>query len=115
MQEERRHAHQLPDLFHHKETQSMKSRMLLALAGIAAVFPLFAFSQEQAKRPEWDQKKAVEAVRRVTQLEQNGQPWDRIAWTTNVDEAVTRAQTENKPIFVFFYLQKNVGPAAAPC
>jgi hypothetical protein len=36
------------------KSKSMKSRMLLALAGIAAVFPLVAFSQEQAKCPEWD-------------------------------------------------------------
>jgi hypothetical protein len=93
----------------------MKARTPLALASMAAVFPLFAFAQEQVKRPEWDQKKAVETVRRVTELEGKGQPWDKIAWTADADEAVTRAQQENKPIFVFFFLQKNAGPAAAPC
>lgn len=48
-------------------------------------------------------------------LEQSGQPWDKITWKTDVAEAVAIAQKEQKPIFVFFFLKKNVGPVDAPC
>ena len=66
-------------------------------------------------RPEWDQKKAVETVRGVLEIEKGGRPWDKIEWVEDADQAVERAQKEKKPIFVYFFLKKKVGPANAPC
>jgi len=94
----------------------MKARTYLMLAGLATLaLPLFAFSQAQAERPQWDQKKAVAAVKRLTELEQSqSKPWDKTAWMTDVDAAVARARKENKPIFLYFYVSKG-GPATAKC
>lgn len=74
-------------------------------------FPLVG----SAQRPEWDQKKAVEKVQRILALEKSGQPWNDIAWMTDADKAVARARKEQKPIFVYLFLKKNVGPKTAPC
>ena len=93
----------------------MKARTLLALTGAVVALPLLAFCQDQAARPEWDQKKAAEKVQKVIALEETGRPWDRIAWMTDAEAAVTRARKESKPIFIYFFLKKNIGPAAAPC
>jgi hypothetical protein len=89
-------------------------------AGIvtAVVFaPLLTFAQElRAPRPDWDQKKAVQRVEKVLEREASGErPWDRIPWMSDAAAAAARARRENRPIFVFFFLKKNVGPAAAPC
>ena len=65
---------------------------------------------------EWDQKKAVERIKQLITLEEKGElPWDKIAWKTDPAEAAALAQKEQKPIFVFFFLKKDVGPANAPC
>ncbi len=88
----------------------MKPRTLWALAGIAVLCPAFALGEEPPKRPDWDQKKAVETVKCLIALDATGQPWDKIEWLTNGDKAVTRAKQENKPIFVYFFLKKNLGP-----
>ena len=98
----------------------MNAKMLLTVAGIALLCPAFAVGEEPAKRPEWDQKKAVEMIKQARAVEEAGQPfaWDKIAWMTDADKAVARAQKENKPIFVFFFLANpgpSNGPAAAPC
>lgn len=93
----------------------MSARGCLTLAVIAIFLPGFASSQETAKRPEWDQKKAVEKVKHLIAQEESGQPWDKIAWQTDPAEAAALAQQEQKPIFVFFFLKKNVGPVGAPC
>ena len=93
----------------------MSARGCLTLAVIAFFLPSFASSQETAKRPEWDQKKAVEKVKQLIAQEETGQPWDKIAWKTDPAEAAALAQKEQKPIFVFFFLKKNVGPVGAPC
>lgn len=90
--------------------------LTLTLAVIGFSFPGFAAAQEPAKRPEWDQKKAVEKVKQLIALEEKGDtPWDKIAWKTDPAEAAALAQKEQKPIFVFFFLKKDVGPANAPC
>lgn len=74
-----------------------------------------ALAQTAETRPEWDQQKAVALVRQAIAVEENeGQPWDRIAWLTDANAAIARAQQENKPIFLYFYVTKG-GPAAAPC
>jgi hypothetical protein len=92
----------------------MKRRkpILLTLGAIGLLTIGLAWGQ----RPAWDQKAAEAKVRGLLAIE-NGQtrPWDRIAWETDPNAAALRAQRENKPLFVFFYLKKNVGPADAPC
>jgi len=70
---------------------------------------------EEPTRRVWDQEKAVANVERVLAMEAEGQPWDKIAWETDAAKAVARAEAENKPIFVYLFLKKKVGPAAAPC
>ena len=64
----------------------------------------------------WDQSKAVEIVKGVIACEEKGDhPWDRIPWHTEPGDAVAIAQKEQKPLFLFFFLKKNTGPAQAPC
>ena len=98
-----------------KAKKTLKAKRLLAIAAIVVALPLLAVAQDQVKRPEWDQQKAEERVQKILALEKTGQPWDKIAWLTDTNQAVTRAHQENKPVFVYFFLKKNVGPAAAPC
>ena len=94
----------------------MNARAFLILAVGAILFSGFGSAQEPGKRPEWDQKKAVEKVKRLIALEEKGElPWDKIAWKTDPAEAAALAQKEQKPIFVFFFLKKDIGPANAPC
>ena len=77
------------------------------------LLPAFALAQE--KRPDWDQKKATEIVKGIVALEEKGDlPWDKIAWQTDPAKAAALAQKEGKPIFVFFFLKKDAGPANAP-
>ena len=94
----------------------MNAKLFLTLAMIAFLFPAHGSAQEPTKRAEWDQKKAVEKVKQLIALEEMGDlPWDNIAWKTDPAEAAALAQKEQKPIFVFFFLKKDVGPANAPC
>ncbi len=93
----------------------MNFSLLLAVVGLTLLLPAALQGQPVSKRPEWDQQAAVEKVKSVLQREKQGQPWDKIAWLTNVEEAVARAQKEQKPLLVYLFLKKNVGPAAAPC
>jgi len=92
----------------------MTIRTLLAFTAFTALFPCTVFSQDTATRPDWDQEKAVALVQKVIAVEETGQPWKKIAWMTDVDAAIARAQKENKPIFLYFSVVKG-GPAAAPC
>ena len=92
----------------------MYVRALLIAALAACMAPGFTAAQE--KRPDWDQKKAAEKVKGLLALEEKGDlPWDKIAWQTDPAKAAAQAQKEGKPIFVFFFLKKDVGPANAPC
>ena len=93
----------------------MNARLFLAVVGTVMLSSLGAYAQETPKRADWDQKKAVEIVKKVVALEEGGQPWDKIKWKTDVAEAVALAQKEQKPLFVFFFLKKDVGPVGAPC
>jgi len=91
----------------------MNARALLIVALIACA-P--ALSSAQDKRSDWDQKKALEKVKGLIALEEKGElPWDNIAWLTDPAKAAALAQKEQKPIFVFFFLKKDIGPANAPC
>ena len=69
----------------------MNAKAFSTVVGIAILCPAFALCQEPAKRPEWDQKKAVEIVKKAIAVEVAGQPWDKIAWLTDVDKVVARA------------------------
>ena len=92
----------------------MNVRALLIAALAACIAPGFAPAQE--KRPDWNQKKAAEIVKGIIALEEKGDlPWDKIAWQTDPAKAAAQAQKEGKPIFVFFFLKKDVGPTNAPC
>ena len=94
----------------------MNGRIFLTLAVIAFHFQGVAIAQESAKRPEWDHKKAIEKVKGIIALEEKGEmPWDNIEWKTDPAEAAALAEKEQKPIFVFFFLKKKVGPVGAPC
>jgi hypothetical protein len=94
----------------------MNMRVFITLAVITFFLPGSSSAQEPAKRAEWDQKKAVERIKQLITLEEKGElPWDKIAWKTDPAEAAALAQKEQKPIFVFFFLKKDVGPANAPC
>lgn len=77
--------------------------------GLTAV--LVTLSPERA----WDQTEAKRRVQRVLDIEKSGQPWDKIAWRGNVADAEAEAKRTGKPLFVYFYLKKSAGPAAAPC
>ena len=93
----------------------MNVKTIQILAGIAVLCPHLASSAEPQTRPEWDQQKATAMVQKIIATEEKqGQPWDKIAWMTNVSAAVARAQKEAKPIFLYFSVIKG-GPAAAPC
>ena len=92
----------------------MNARCLLIAALAACISPSLASAQE--KRPDWDQKKAAEIVKGIIAMEKKGElPWDKIAWQTDPAKAAAQAQKEAKPIFVFFFLKKDVGPTNAPC
>lgn len=94
----------------------MRARRFLTAVVIAFIAPCFAFAQDGDKRPTWDQKKAIEKVKSVLAQEEKGDlAWDQIAWKTDPAEAAALAQKEQKPVFVFFFLKKSVGPVAAPC
>lgn len=87
-------------------------RTMLLVGGLFLSSTLSVLAQP---RPKWDQEKAAEKVKQIIALEKSGKPWDAIPWLTDVDAAVKKAQKEQKPLFVYFFLKKNVGPAAAPC
>ena len=89
--------------------------LLLTLTGMVLCGLRLAYTEEEEKRPAWDQKRALELVHTATELEKKKDlPWDHIPWLSDADEAVAKARKEQKPLFVYFYLQKG-GPAAAPC
>ena len=94
----------------------MRTGIALWIVTLTLIAPSSVVAQNPAARPAWDQKKAAEKVKAVLDTENSkGQPWDKIQWLTDVPEAVARSQKEQKPIFVYFFLKKNVGPADAPC
>ena len=94
----------------------MNARKFLILPAFAVLLLLGnAIAQEAAKRPEWDQKKAAEKVKRLIAMEEKGLAWDKIAWQTDPAKAAALANKEQKPLFVFFFLKKDVGPVTAPC
>jgi hypothetical protein len=91
--------------------------LALVLVSPAKILGAEANSHQQ----DWDQKRAEEIVTTCVAVEKSGQPWDKIAWLTDPDQAIARARKEDKPIFVFAYVYGKsgpfspYGPSAAPC
>lgn len=89
----------------------MRFKTNLARPGVVliAVFCLNLDSPVCAQREgkAWDQERALEMVRKVLDIEQNGPVWDRnIKWSTDAKAVVRRSQKERKPIFVYWYVKK---------
>jgi hypothetical protein len=93
----------------------MNAKAFLTVPGIAVLCTACVTGQGPANRPEWDQKKAVGIIKKVVALEKSGQPWDKIVWLTDVDQAIARSRKEDRPIFVYGFVIGTRGPAAAPC
>lgn len=91
----------------------MRTATVLLACCAAIVFASASPSAAQ-ERPTWDQARAVARVKAMLAEEAKGQPWDQIPWLTDVEAAVARAQAEDKPLFVYWYVDKG-GPKAAPC
>jgi hypothetical protein len=73
-------------------------------AALPTLTALALLWQQAPPRPEWNQTKAVEKVQRAVDLEKSGEkPWEKIAWTTDPEEAVKRAGQDRKPIVVFLF------------
>lgn len=96
----------------------MSSSHLLATVlalPIACIVPSAVVAQEAGKSRVWDHDQAVAQVEHVLAVEKKGRPWNEIAWLKDVDEATKRANAEQKPLFVYVFLRKDVGPVDAPC
>ena len=101
----------------------MKRTISTVLAMLVLVLAHETRGAEEKSPPqqEWDQKKAEEIVTKCVAVEKSGQPWDKIAWLTDPEQAIARARKEDKPIFVFAFVYGKpgpftpYGPAAAPC
>ena len=76
--------------------------------------PSLASAQQAKKSRKWDQKVAVAKVKSLLKMETEGTPWNNIPWVRDPNKAVELAKQQNKPIFVYFYLKKNLGPVADP-
>ena len=73
-------------------------------------------ADEPAPKREWNQDEALTRVQEVLEIEKSGDlPWDNIAWETDAAKAIERSTKENKPLFVYMFLKKDIGPANAPC
>lgn len=67
-------------------------------------------------RPEWDQKKAEAILEGILEMEKKGDfGWEKIKWETDAKKAVARAKKEDKPLFTYLFLKRDVGPKEAPC
>ena len=106
----------------------MKRKLLWMLGGaagvavasvvfvVAAVGFAWHASAADPVRPKWDQEEAVRRVKAITAKEAAGEfDWDKVAWMTDPAKAVELARKEQKPIFLYFFLKGDIGPAAAPC
>ena len=67
-------------------------------------------------RPVWDQEKAEEMLEGIIEMENKGDlAWEKIKWETDAKKAVARAKKEQKPVFTYLFLKRDVGPKEAPC
>lgn len=87
---------------------------ILSTLPIALLFCSSSSAKDKARV--WNQEVARQKVMQVIEQERDGDfAWDKINWLTDPQEAHRVATREKKPIFVFFFLKKDVGPKAAPC
>ena len=96
----------------------MKQEFLLRTAAFFFTFSslLPAGAAPSDERPKWDQAKAEAKVKALIEQENRDNfAWDKIRWLTDAKAAVKLAQKERKPLLVYLFLKRNVGPAAAPC
>ena len=94
----------------------MSAKALLFSVTVSTILPGLVSAEEKSKRRKWDQRKALEIVKGLIAKEDKGEfDWDKIAWQTDPKKAAALAKKEQKPVFVYFFLKKNVGPKAAPC
>jgi hypothetical protein len=88
--------------------------LFILFAGLMATLGV-TWSSDGHNRPEWNQTEALRRVQAViAQEEAKNFAWDKIDWLTDPNEAAMRAQRENRPIFLYFFLKKDIGPKAAP-
>ncbi|MGF1583252.1 MAG: hypothetical protein ACFCD0_28365 [Gemmataceae bacterium] len=92
----------------------MQVRVWLTITVVALLVPGMTSAQQAKKRRQWDQKEAVAKVKASLEMEKVGQPWNDIPWLNDIDKAAALAKKQNKPLFVYFYLKKNLGPATDP-
>jgi hypothetical protein len=92
-------------------------RLLLGLVTVAAavLLPQERDKERSGERPVWDQVKARAKVEHALRIERQGTPWNRVPWLTDPAKAAAEAKRTRRPVLVFFYLAKPVGPPAAPC
>ena len=65
--------------------------------------------------PEWDQGAAKALLHQLFDAEALPEyAWDAIPWHTEPEDAIRAAKVANKPILVFFYVNRG-GPPDAPC
>lgn len=63
----------------------------------------------------WDQGKAKKMMATVLEVERGKkQPWNRIPWRANLLNAVSESSQTGKPLFVFFFVERD-GPLEERC
>lgn len=67
-----------------------------------------------SEKREWDQKKAVEKVQKVIEIEKNGKPWENIKWNEDPQKAIALSKKLGKPIFLYLYVSQG-GPTGTNC
>lgn len=93
----------------------MRVKSLLVVVMVTLCFPQLGLSQEKKTR-KWDQEEAIKRVKAIIAQEEAGDfAWDKIQWNTDPAEAIALSKKQEKPIFLYFFLKGEVGPAAAPC
>ena len=97
------------------ESFTVKTQLQI-LGHLALTLAAISVSAQAGERREWNQKKAEKIVKAVVEKENKSDfGWDQIKWNTDAEKAAKLAHETGKPIFVYFYLKKDVGPKAAPC
>ena len=89
------------------------NRRALLLVGLLAMF--CGVQRAAAAEGVWDQNKAKKMMARVLEVERGKKrPWNLIPWRADVSNAVSEAQQTGKPLFVFFFVERD-GPPLERC
>lgn len=74
-----------------------------------------ASSFVDADERKWDQEKAMATVKKVEAIEKlRPLPYEKIPWMTDMAKVEQLSKQQQKPIFVYWYVDKG-GPEASPC